>query len=141
MEGDTIVVYRLGGLAVEQIEDIVGKVRLMSHSSSNPAGPGMLESHYAPRKPMLVGNVSELLKEYADKKVAVLSFSEKYDTAFGYILSPDRDTDVAAKKLFAAMRELDATDADLIIAESLPEGGLGRAVNDRLGRAAAKLKP
>lgn len=141
MDGDTIVVYRLGGLAVEQIEETTGKVRLLSHSSSNPAGPGMLESHYAPRKPMLVGNVAELLEEYADKKAAVLSFSEKYDASFCYILSPERDTDVAAKKLFAAMRELDATDADLIIAESLPEGGLGRAVNDRLGRAAAKLKP
>jgi L-threonylcarbamoyladenylate synthase len=141
MEGDTVVVYRLGGLSVEQIERVIGPVKILSHSSSNPAGPGMLESHYAPRTPLIVGDINTLLKEYEGKKIAVLSFCEKYDGTYGYILSPGGNIEIAAKKLFAGMRELDSTDADLIIAESLPEGGLGRAVNDRLQRAAAKLKP
>jgi L-threonylcarbamoyladenylate synthase len=141
MEGDGIVVYRLGGLAVEQIEAIAGKVKIQSQISSNPAGPGMLESHYAPRKPFILGNIDKLLKEYERKKIAVLSFYKRYDAAHLYVLSPEQDIDMAAKRLFAGMRELDATDADIIIAESLPEGGLGRAVNDRLRRAAAIPKP
>ena len=141
MEGDAIVVYRLGGLSIEQIESCVGKVTIHDHSSSDPAGPGMLESHYAPRKPMILGDIDSLLDEYRGKKIAVLSFCKKYNAERSYILSPEGDIDIAAKRLFAGMRELDATDADLIISESLPEGGLGRAVNDRLRRAAATPKP
>ena len=138
MEGDTVVVYRLGGLAIEQIERHTGSLKVMSHSSSDPAGPGMLESHYAPRTPLIVGDIAALMLEHSGSKIAVLSFSKKYDVPRNYILSPQGDIDMAAKRLFAGMRELDATDADLIIAESLPMGGLGRAVNDRLQRAAAK---
>ena len=55
------------------------------------------------------------------------------------MLSAEGDIDVAAKRLFGAMREMDATDADIIIAKSLPEGGLGRAINDRLKRASHSL--
>jgi L-threonylcarbamoyladenylate synthase len=136
MEGDKVAVYRLGGLAIEEIENIVGQIEILDHSS-NPSGPGMLESHYAPHKPLIIGDINKLLAEYADKKVAVLSFYKKYNAPHEYILSAEQDIDMAAKRLFAGMRELDATDADLIIAENLPEAGLGRAVNDRLKRAAA----
>lgn len=137
VEGEDLIVYRLGGLAIEEIEKISGPVKVVSHSSSNPAGPGMLESHYAPRKPLIIGDIGNLLRVYADKKVAVLSFCKDYHIERQYILSVEQHIETAAKRLFAGMRELDATDADLIIAESLPEGGLGRAVNDRLHRAAA----
>jgi len=138
MEGETLVVYRLGGLAIEQIEAQIGHVKVRDHSSARPSGPGMLESHYAPHKRMIVGDIDQLLKEHTGQKIAVLSFYKKYGDGPHYILSAERDADMAAKRLYAGMRELDATDADLIIAESLPEGGLGRAVNDRLKRAAAR---
>lgn len=137
MEGNDIVVYRPGGLSIEQIEAVAGKVLFRQTSSSSPNAPGMLQSHYAPRKLMLLGNIEALLAAHQNKKVAVLSFQKKYFAAYSYVLSPEGDIDMAARKLFAAMRELDATDADLIITESLPEGGLGMAVNDRLRRAAA----
>ena len=137
MEGDKIAVYRLGGLAIEQIERVVGQVEILNHSS-DPSGPGMLDSHYAPRKPLIIGDVNKLLAAHADKKVAVLSFYKKYSAKHEYILSQEQNLDTAAKRLFAGMRELDATDADIIVAENLPEGGLGRAVNDRLKRAAVR---
>ena len=139
MEGDLVTVYRLGGLALEDIEQLAGEVQVMSTSSSDPSAPGMLSSHYAPRKPLLIGEIPYLLTAHAGKKIAVISFSEKYDVAHQYILSPSGDIDEAAKKLFAAMREMDATDADIIIAKGLPSGGLGRAINDRLKRAAHPL--
>src|ERR1043165_1177940 len=44
------VVYRLGGLALEEIERVVGKVAVNLNESSNPRSPGMLKSHYAPKK-------------------------------------------------------------------------------------------
>ena len=139
MEDGKVTVYRLGGLAVEQIETVVGEVQVMKQSASDPTAPGMLASHYAPRKPLLIGEISELIRIHQDKKIAVISFTERYDVPYQYLLSAEGDIDVAAKRLFAAMREMDATDADVIIAKSLPEGGLGRAVNDRLKRASHPL--
>jgi L-threonylcarbamoyladenylate synthase len=139
MEGDTIMVYRLGGLALEQIESLVGEVQVMAQSTSDPSAPGMLSAHYAPRKPLLIGDIAELIQTHQGKKIAVISFSERYDVPYQYVLSETGDIDEAARKIFAALREMDATDADLIIAKGLPLGGLGRAVNDRLKRASHPL--
>ena len=136
MDGDSIVVYRLGGLAIEQITEIAGEVTVLNLSSSNPASPGMLQSHYAPRKPLVLGDVNQLLTQYAGQKIAILSFCKKYEADFNIILSTTGNMEEAAKNLFAAMRALDQTDADIIIAEPMPDHGLGRAINDRLARAA-----
>ena len=54
------------------------------------------------------------------------------------ILSARQDLKEAAQRLFMAMRLLDESDAELIVAEFVPEIGLGRAINDRLKRAAAQ---
>jgi L-threonylcarbamoyladenylate synthase len=134
-EGDAIIVYRLGGLAIEDLYKYAEKVELRINHSSNPQAPGQLKSHYAPLKPLLLGNVNELLATYP--KAAVLSFQKKY-TDTTKQLSPSGDMQEAAHNLFAYMRELDAGDADLIIAERFPDSFLGRAINDRLERAAAK---
>jgi L-threonylcarbamoyladenylate synthase len=53
------------------------------------------------------------------------------------LLSEKGSLKEAAKHLFAAMRTLDETDVDYIIAVRVPDVGLGRAINDRLKRAAA----
>ena len=52
------------------------------------------------------------------------------------LLSETQDLREAAANLFSYLRELDALDLDLIVAEQVPEEGLGRAINDRLRRAA-----
>jgi L-threonylcarbamoyladenylate synthase len=54
------------------------------------------------------------------------------------LLSESNNMDEAAKNLFAFLRQLDGQGFDTIIAELLPDIGLGRAINDRLRRAAAK---
>ena len=134
------VVYRLGGIAVEEIENIVGVVKTMAHSTSNPQAPGMLKSHYAPRKPLTINNLEELLKNYDSQKIGVLSFDKtipEVPVANQRILSPTRNFSEAAKNLFAYLRQLDALDVAVIYAELLPNQNLGRAINDRLRRAAA----
>lgn len=136
-EKDIIVVYRLGGLAVEDLYQYSKKVELRINTSSDPKAPGQLKSHYAPRKPMLLGDVEELLKLQKGKKTAVLSFTTIYNQ-HTKALSPTGDVKEAAHNLFAYMRELDESDADLIIAERFPDTFLGRAINDRLERAAAR---
>lgn len=143
MEESEIVVYRLGGLEIAEIEKRVGPVRIKDHSSSNPSAPGQLESHYAPRKPFILGDLHQLIEEKKGQGLdfAVLSFSENFPELGKekqIVLSPEKNLHEAAKNLFAAMRTLDESSAAVILAELMPETGLGKAINDRLTRAAAK---
>ncbi|AMQ57998.1 L-threonylcarbamoyladenylate synthase [Algoriphagus sanaruensis] len=143
MEEGQVVIYRLGGLDISEIEKVVGKVKVKDHSSSNPAAPGQLDSHYAPRKPFILGNIETLIAQKKAEGVdfAVLSFSESFERIpreRQIVLSQSEDLHEAAQNLFAAMRKLDETDVEVILAELMPETGLGRAINDRLRRAAAK---
>jgi L-threonylcarbamoyladenylate synthase len=130
------VLYRAGGVPVEAIEQVIGAVRpQVKHVL--PVAPGMLESHYAPRKPVFIGDIDALLKEHAGR-VGVISFANQHDVWRCEVLSPAGDLNEAARNLFAALRALDVSEADVILAEVFPEEGLGRAINDRLRRAAAK---
>ena len=139
-ENNSITIYRLGGLAVEDIEHIVGKVNMQVNQSSNPTAPGMLKGHYAPTKPLFIGDVVAFIKNNSSKKIGVISFYKDYGTEKSHlkILSPVKDLKEAAHNLFAAIRELDASDVEVIIAEKFPDNFLGRAINDRLQRASAK---
>ncbi len=138
-----VKVYRLGGLAVEDVEKIAGPVNVNLNQSSNPKAPGQLKSHYAPRKPLLLStNIMESIRNFPGKKMALLAFSyavKGIPAERTRILSATGDLQEAARNLFAALRELDDSDAELIIAEQLPSGFLGRAINDRLQRAAAAV--
>jgi L-threonylcarbamoyladenylate synthase len=134
-------IYRLGGLSLEEIEEVVGEVAVKPHSSSNPTSPGQLKQHYAPATPLQLGAIEELLPQYEPTAVGLLSFSQHYPQVPAqqqFVLSEAGDPTEAARNLFAAMRHLDALQVSVILAELLPEEGLGRAVNDRLRRAAAK---
>jgi L-threonylcarbamoyladenylate synthase len=139
-EGKTII-YRLGGISVDAIEKIIGSVEIRPHSSSNPNAPGMLESHYAPRKPFFLGNKNILLEKYLPEEIGVLSFfefQEELPLENQKVLSPNKDFLEAAQNLFSFMRELDQMPIKVILAEELPEESLGKAINDRLRRAATK---
>lgn len=133
-------IFRKGGISVEVLEALIGSVQVQEHSSSNPQAPGMLKSHYAPRVPLIVGKLAELIPAYADKTVGVLSFQESFSVIPSerqFILSSSGDYTEAARNLFSAMRSLDRLPIDFILTELLPEENLGRAINDRLRRAAA----
>jgi L-threonylcarbamoyladenylate synthase len=135
------VVYRLGGLAVEAIEAVVGPAEVRPHSTSNPLAPGMLKSHYAPRKPLFIGEYDFLKTQYSPEQIGYLGFdTPKNDLPPDnqILLSPHSDYAEAARNLFAALRQLDALPVAVICAELLPEEDLGRAINDRIRRAAAK---
>ena len=126
-------VLRLGGLAVEDIEAVIGQVAVAAHSSSKPKAPGMLERHYAPRTPLVIGGKPK------GKRIGLIRFSGVASLgkfAAIEVLSRKGDLREAAANLFAAMRRLDALKLDAIVAEFAPEEGLGRAINDRLRRAA-----
>lgn len=134
---DKPCILRLGGLSIEAIEKVIGPIDVMTHSSSQPAAPGMLSNHYSPRKPMILGKIPELIEEHKALKVGVLSFTQAYENFTNKVLSKSGDLHEAARNLFGFMRLLDESDCDLIIAESVPDRGLGKAINDRLNRASS----
>ncbi|WP_288423958.1 L-threonylcarbamoyladenylate synthase [uncultured Spirosoma sp.] len=133
------VIYRLGGMALDQIEAITGPVDVRSHSTSNPKAPGMLSSHYAPRVPLTLlpaGSSPE-----PAPRIGALAFRQPFagiPLPQQRILSETGDITEAAHNLFSYLRELDALDLDHIYAETLPGQGLGAAINDRLRRASVR---
>lgn len=138
---DSATIYRLGGKKIEEIESLIGSVDLMLNKSSNPMAPGMLKSHYAPGKELLIGNIGDLLAKYSNRKIGVISFQQHYNEqniVKQVILSQSGDLDEAARIIFSALREMDIPQIDLILTEKLPDIGLGRAINDRLERASVR---
>lgn len=131
------VVYRMGGLSIEEIENTVGHVKIQTHSSLNPSAPGQLKSHYAPGKKVVVGEIEKLLQQYPAHRSGILTFQRNFNSPFQIILSQRGSLSEAAQNLFSALREFDKMPIEFILAEFLPNEGLGRAINDRLQRASA----
>ena len=99
------------------------------------AAPGGLKSHYAPRTPLVL----EKLPAPRSEKTALLAFNSPRDGfAKTEILSPKSDLREAAANLYGAMRRLDEAGLDLIVAEKIPEAGIGAAIMERLRKAAAR---
>ena len=126
-------ILRLGGITVEQIEECLNEKVEIQISSSKPSAPGMLESHYAPRKPMFWHGDASLVNN--DARTGYLSFEGSLRGDIVFELSSKGDLTEAAARLFQGMRWLDEQDIDRIEVKRLPEQGLGRAMNDRLNRA------
>ncbi|MBX3102730.1 MAG: threonylcarbamoyl-AMP synthase [Bacteroidetes bacterium] len=133
-------IYRRGGISQEAIEALLGLVE-QAPANPLPVAPGMLARHYSPATPLILGDIPALLATAPEPhKVAVLSFSRPYRSGYpqDIVLAPDGQLATAARHLFAALRTLDASGMVQIIGEWLPDEGLGRAINDRLRRAAAQ---
>jgi L-threonylcarbamoyladenylate synthase len=105
---------------------------------ATPDAPGQLKSHYAPRTPLFLHEAGAPLPSAA--RVGYLAFRElpSHGLAAGETLSPRGDLREAATTLFAKLRRLDESGVDLILAEPVPEFGLGVAIMDRLRKAAAE---
>jgi len=138
VQHNEIEILRLGGISVEDLQRFTSNIHIQQHSSSSPASPGMLTNHYAPRKPVFVGNIRALMHDFASQKIGVLSFKEDFQMESQRILSRTGNFAEAASNLFAYLRELDQMNVDVILAEFLPNENLGRAINDKLKRASAK---
>ncbi len=137
-EADETIIYRKGGISIDEIKAVVGDVRLTTTNETAPQAPGMLLKHYAPKTAFVVTNAIETeLQKHEGKRVGVISF---FKTSFPKVrviktLSLEKNIEEAASKLFASLHELDGKQLDIIIAEKFPEEGLGISINDRLERA------
>ncbi|MCK0096023.1 L-threonylcarbamoyladenylate synthase [Yoonia sp. F2084L] len=119
---------RAGGIPAEALEACLGRALVVGQDPELPTAPGQLESHYAPR-----GKV-RLNAPYAQEGEVLLGFGP-VDADLN--LSVAGDLTEAAAHLFAYLHQLDAMGAKKIAVSPIPDHGLGRAINDRLKRAAA----
>lgn len=117
---------RAGGLPAEAIEQCLGAP--LGAGGGGISAPGQLASHYAPE-----GSMRLEATERREGEVLL---------GFGHVeadlnLSPSGDLTEAAANLFACLHRLNEMQAERIAVSPVPEHGLGRAINDRLRRAAA----
>lgn len=138
LTGPTPVLLRPGGVSVEDLEARLGPIRRGAPPAASEGlrSPGLLESHYAPDLPVRLAVVS-----VADDE-ALLAFGTPLPGAGClFQLSEAGNTSEAAARLFEGLRWLDAEGSRLglrgIAVMTVPDTGLGLAVNDRLQRAAA----
>lgn len=118
---------RPGGLPVEDIEPLTGPL-LGPGAGDAPRSPGMLSRHYAPGRPVRLDAGAAAPGE------ALLGFGPVAGATLN--LSPTGDLREAAANLFAMLRALDRPEVAAIAVSPIPDTGLGRAINDRLRRAA-----
>jgi len=144
---DVPAIIRFGGLSLEAIESVIGKVNSFKPQTTNEKhhtniiAPGMLSRHYATKHRLIFGDIEKNISAYSSNKIGIISFHKKYDSILEeqqFILSKNKNLDEAAQKLFSAMREIDKLNIDVILAEKFPDEGLGRAINDRLKRASVQ---
>jgi L-threonylcarbamoyladenylate synthase len=152
---DPPVLLRPGGVTVEQLGDVVGEVRIDPgvhgvSAATKPRSPGMKYTHYAPQAPLLLvqGPVMAMEEKVADlaaefmaegKRVGILCATESHGRYAAPVIleygTRDRLDEIAAN-LFRSLRAFDRHGVDVILAEAVPEEGIGLAIMNRLRRAA-----
>ena len=131
-----IDILRRGPITSEQLSKF-GEVGIATEREKISV-PGQLPSHYAPKTPLRIVDNLKSFTPMTNERWALLAWTPiKNDERFVAIrnLSRQQDLREAAANLFRYLRELDALDVDLIVAERVPGGGLGAAILDRLQRA------
>lgn len=126
------LLLRSGGLEIEKVEALLGQNVDIPSKEAPLKSPGQLLRHYAPHHSLRL-NITEI-----KETEALLAFGEPLGGArFSLNLSLQRDLKEAARNLFSFLHILDArSDITGIGVQAIPEIGLGRAINDRLRRAA-----
>jgi L-threonylcarbamoyladenylate synthase len=141
-EGGQAVLYRLGSISIEALEGVVGPIKITIHNDATPVAPGMLSKHYSPKTPLFLSeDIAESIQKFADQRIGVLAYNQFWSSPSikgQEVLSLSGNLYEAASRLYSAMHDLDAMQLDVIIAQRVPNHGIGIAINDKLQRAATK---
>ncbi len=139
------VLLRLGALTREAIEAVVGPVATTPGEDAARRSPGLRHRHYAPRARVVIAAPGELARVVAKlrasgERVAAIVREGEPGAAAAQVWRVPEDSELQgyARELYAALRGLDAGGVGVIVAESVPEEGLGRVIMDRLRRAAER---
>jgi L-threonylcarbamoyladenylate synthase len=100
--------------------------------------PGQAPSHYAPEKRVYLFDVNTIGPAWRNHALICWGpVHHAHDFALVRSLSETRDLRIAAQRLFSLLREIDRLEIEGIVIEPVPEHGLGKAIMNRIGRAAA----
>jgi L-threonylcarbamoyladenylate synthase len=144
------LLLRPGGLPLEELEAVIGAVEVPGPDDARSLSPGRATSHYAPRAPLVLVEPARTPRAGENQRLGLLAASDatrsEAERAGGpfavvEVLDPGGDPVRQAARLFDALHALDEAGVDRIVAQPVPESGLGRAVMDRLRRAAAATMP
>ena len=135
-DGGELYLLRSGSITAGMLEEFLQKPILRVAVGSPIQAPGMMTSHYAPRADL------RLDIHHVNEGEAFLAFGDALpENARAAIktlnLSQTGDLVEVAANLYDYLKQLDATGAASIAVQTIPETGLGEAINDRLNRAAA----
>ena len=141
-EGDDPILYRLGALSLDEIESVIGKVKIKNKNEISPEAPGMLLKHYAPStETIIVDDIENFIQNNQTKNIGTLTFHKAVsneNVVHQEIVSTQKNYKEAAAELYKAMHRLDKMNLTLIVVERFPNEGLGQSINDRLERATKK---
>lgn len=136
------VILRPGGVTVEEIETVIGPLKLLSSRQADARSPGTLPRHYSPHVVLQLLALGEPIpRPPKDEKVGLVLFADRPDApeyAIVEMLSKNGSLIEAAANLFAVLRRIDNLGLERVVIQSVPEHGLGRAIMDRLRRAVAR---
>jgi L-threonylcarbamoyladenylate synthase len=138
IRNDQIELLRRGPISAEELSKF-GNIVVATPNDLTPEAPGQLPAHYAPRTPLVIVDDAGSFMAPEQKRCGLLAWSfgdERQQFAVVRRLTSGKDFREAASNLFRCLRELDHENLDLIVAEKIPEEGLGCAIMDRLRRAA-----
>jgi L-threonylcarbamoyladenylate synthase len=138
VRGDKLWILRNGPITAEDLARHASVAE--ATAGATPMAPGQLKSHYAPATPLRLLPPGQAPYRETPGGVGLLAFCQHDDVgAFRHVevLSPQGDLREAAANLFAKLRILDSKGLAEIVAEAVPEHGLGAAIMDRLRKAAA----
>lgn len=145
---DTPVILRPGGVTKEMLEAVIGPVVEPSLEQqkieSTPKAPGMKYTHYAPEAPVyLIEANKEAIKTaiaelQPEHKVALLAPEnfEEIKADYYFTFGKEHDLEQMSASLYDALRACDKTDATVILATATSKAGVGKAIMNRLEKAA-----
>jgi L-threonylcarbamoyladenylate synthase len=140
-EGDKIIVYRLGQITVEQIEEVCGQsVQIKNEAGEIIVAPGMVKHHYSPRTTLKI--VYDFTQIELTNRTGIILFNEQkirgIPSENQLILSENDDLEEASRKLYDAFYQLDQLNLEVIYMKEFPSDGIGKSLNDRIHRAGMK---
>jgi|TARA_B100001741_G_scaffold301666_1_gene290050 L-threonylcarbamoyladenylate synthase len=124
-------ILRPGKITTGDVENVLGQKIKISYNGKIIKSPGMLKKHYSPNIPILLN------QKKCPKKFAFITFGSKYPvTRNSFNLSKKSNLNEAAKKLYMYFRIIKNKGYKKIYVARIPTRGIGKAINDRLNRAA-----
>ena len=139
MENEEIIIYRLGSISIEEIENVLGYQPTIHQSSEeSPLTSGMVKHHYAPSTPLFfIESINDI--DTSNYSGFIFFQNDFIDVENKLILSETGNLNEAAQRLYDSLHLMDSKELKQIYIERFPDTGLGITINDRLNRATAKF--